>query len=174
MRARYYDPDVGRFISKDPIGILGGLNMFTYVQNNPINWIDPFGLYWEYSQSNGQLTYVNNESGARTPVGTGYSGHGAGLNNPAMQNEPNVGPIPQGTWTIGPQQNNVTNTGMQLPASMRLTPNPGTNTFNRGGFIIHGDNPARNRTASQGCPVFDHPTRNQIGRSGDTELRVVP
>ena len=44
MRARYYDPDVGRFISKDPIGILGGLNMFTYVQNNPVNEIDPEGL----------------------------------------------------------------------------------------------------------------------------------
>jgi RHS repeat-associated protein len=44
MRARYYDPDVGRFISKDPIGILGGLNMFTYVQNNPVNYTDPYGL----------------------------------------------------------------------------------------------------------------------------------
>jgi type VI secretion system secreted protein VgrG len=45
MRARYYDPDVGRFISKDPIGILGGLNMFTYVQNNPVNAVDPLGLF---------------------------------------------------------------------------------------------------------------------------------
>jgi uncharacterized protein RhaS with RHS repeats len=35
---------VGRFISKDPIGILGGLNMFTYVQNNPVNYTDPYGL----------------------------------------------------------------------------------------------------------------------------------
>jgi RHS repeat-associated protein len=44
MRARYYDPEVGRFISKDPIGLLGGLNMYAYVQNNPINYIDPWGL----------------------------------------------------------------------------------------------------------------------------------
>lgn len=105
---------------------------------------------------------------------TGYSGYGAGLNNPAMQEQPFVGPIPQGIWTIGPQEDIVTNTGFRLPASMRLTPDLGTNTFNRGGFIIHGDNPARNRTASQGCPVFDRPTRNRIGRSGDNELRVVP
>jgi len=40
MRARYYDPEVGRFISKDPIGFAGGdLNLYAYVQNNPINFL---------------------------------------------------------------------------------------------------------------------------------------
>jgi RHS repeat-associated protein len=52
MRARYYDPEVGRFISKDPIGFLGGLNMFTYVANNPVVRVDPSGLY----SSVGRLT----------------------------------------------------------------------------------------------------------------------
>ncbi len=44
MRARYYDPRVGRFISKDPIGLMGGINQFAYVENNPVNYIDPRGL----------------------------------------------------------------------------------------------------------------------------------
>jgi RHS repeat-associated protein len=44
MRARYYDPETGIFISKDPIGYLGGLNLFTYVGGNPLNRIDPLGL----------------------------------------------------------------------------------------------------------------------------------
>ncbi len=45
-RARYYDPLEGRFISKDPIGFAGGdVNLFGYVQNNPVNRIDPLGLY---------------------------------------------------------------------------------------------------------------------------------
>jgi RHS repeat-associated protein len=44
MRARYYDFDVGRFISKDPIGFAGGLNLYFYTSNNPINSIDPLGL----------------------------------------------------------------------------------------------------------------------------------
>ncbi|WP_175861984.1 RHS repeat-associated core domain-containing protein [Burkholderia cepacia] len=42
-RHRYYDPNSGRFISKDPIGIEGGINVYAYVKN-PIVWIDPLGL----------------------------------------------------------------------------------------------------------------------------------
>lgn len=44
MRARYYSPSVGRFINKDPIGLAGGMNLYAYVGNNPLSWIDPGGL----------------------------------------------------------------------------------------------------------------------------------
>jgi RHS repeat-associated protein len=45
MRARYYDPKVGRFVSEDPSGFEGGdVNLYAYVKNNPINAIDPEGL----------------------------------------------------------------------------------------------------------------------------------
>ena len=42
-RFRYYDSDVGMFISRDPIELMGGLNVFAYAPN-PVMWIDPFGL----------------------------------------------------------------------------------------------------------------------------------
>jgi RHS repeat-associated protein len=44
-RARWYDPQVGRFISEDPIGLGGGINSFAYVSNNSVNFTDPFGLW---------------------------------------------------------------------------------------------------------------------------------
>lgn len=42
-RARYYDPKIGRFISEDPIRFDGGLNLYAYVDNNPVNFFDPTG-----------------------------------------------------------------------------------------------------------------------------------
>ncbi|HCH8093231.1 hypothetical protein G3N34_18135 [Acinetobacter baumannii] len=42
-RYRYYSPYVRRFISKDPIGLLGGDNVYAYAPN-PVSWIDPLGL----------------------------------------------------------------------------------------------------------------------------------
>jgi uncharacterized protein RhaS with RHS repeats len=42
-RARYYSPAVGRFISEDPIGLVGGINKYSYVDSSPLNWIDPWG-----------------------------------------------------------------------------------------------------------------------------------
>jgi RHS repeat-associated protein len=45
MKARYYDPEVGRFISEDPLGFDGGdINLYVYAQNNPVNFTDPLGL----------------------------------------------------------------------------------------------------------------------------------
>jgi RHS repeat-associated protein len=43
-RARYYSPEIGRFISEDPIGLAGGINFYAYVGNDPVNYTDPSGL----------------------------------------------------------------------------------------------------------------------------------
>jgi len=41
---RYYYPTFGRFINEDPIGLNGGLNMYLFIDNDPLNYFDPFGL----------------------------------------------------------------------------------------------------------------------------------
>ncbi len=41
---RYYDPETGRYISADPIGLVGGMSLYVYFQNDPVNWSDLWGL----------------------------------------------------------------------------------------------------------------------------------
>ncbi|MCI5196832.1 MAG: RHS repeat-associated core domain-containing protein, partial [Candidatus Electrothrix sp. AW5] len=41
---RFYSPGVGRWINRDPIGEAGGINLYGFVGNGPVNWIDPNGL----------------------------------------------------------------------------------------------------------------------------------
>ncbi|WP_372337949.1 RHS repeat-associated core domain-containing protein [Neisseria bergeri] len=43
---RYYEPEAGRFVNQDPIGLLGGDNLYTFAPNIAI-WIDPLGLVHE-------------------------------------------------------------------------------------------------------------------------------
>ena len=51
LRARYYEPYIGRFLSRDPFPIdeadTQGINRYVYVQNNPVNNVDPTGEYLE-------------------------------------------------------------------------------------------------------------------------------
>jgi len=44
LRNRWYDPQTGRFLTQDPIGLAGGVNLYSYAGNNPISFGDPFGL----------------------------------------------------------------------------------------------------------------------------------
>jgi RHS repeat-associated protein len=50
-RSRYYSPELGRYVSEDPIGLLGGHNLYLYCGNDPINRSDPRGFWWKAAVS---------------------------------------------------------------------------------------------------------------------------
>ena len=82
-RFRYYSPILKRFISEDPIGLLGGdVNYYVYIWNNPLRWIDPWGLlgvdktnqnaYWPGPFGGG--TGIFNSAGYRKGLGVSLPG----------------------------------------------------------------------------------------------------
>jgi hypothetical protein len=114
-------------------------------------------------------TYVRRGAGGRgcllcdgTVRGEGYSGHGEGLNEPSAESETGVGPIPAGRYAIGAFFDHP----RLGPCVARLLPLPGTVTFGRSGFFIHGDNAAMDHGASDGCIVLARPLRESIRDSG--------
>jgi len=42
--ARAYSPELGRWLQRDPLGFVDGVNLYEYVSSSPLNWIDPLGL----------------------------------------------------------------------------------------------------------------------------------
>ena len=67
-RFRDYAPLIGRFCQPDPLGYIDGMNLYAYVNNNPLNWTDPWGLsFWSWLGN----TALGSVSGAATGAITG-------------------------------------------------------------------------------------------------------
>ena len=70
---RDYNPLLGRYVEADPIGQNGGLNVFNYVENDSINWIDPLGYVrarwrfdkWDHSRNNDLPHFTDETTGYR-------------------------------------------------------------------------------------------------------------
>jgi len=69
-RARFYDPQLGRFMSEDPIGFSGEINLYPYVANNPANATDPSGRQ-TVGPSQNPGNFPNTYPVCRVPEGCG-------------------------------------------------------------------------------------------------------
>lgn len=84
MRARWYDPYLGRFVSRDPLDLVGGINVYTYCNANPLDGVDPNGLVdWDLVQQGiieiGKGGILVIMGSAEVGIGGGISGSGVGV-----------------------------------------------------------------------------------------------
>jgi RHS repeat-associated protein len=167
-RARTYDPATGRFLQTDPLGFTAGdANLYRYVGNKPVNFRDPSGLLKLSFDIDAGILNVDPEGvGGGGPFSTpatsgregecmnrtGCSGSDASQ-DPECQPCPEqkgIGPIPPGDYQIDAQNMSdpslpwdILRTGGGFGADwgdwrIRIDPLPGTNTFGRDGFYLHG------------------------------------
>jgi RHS repeat-associated protein len=98
--ARDYDAETGMWLSKDPIMFAGGdTNLYGYVLQDPVNWVDPAGLArCTYSISSGNLSCSSNDGGPAIKSKM-FSGFRSAANNPSMTTRYG-GPVPTGTYEL--------------------------------------------------------------------------
>jgi Tlde1 domain len=119
---------------------------------------------WTFVQRTGELLL------AGTPKGIGYSGGGTGKNNPAMQSDKDVGPIPCGFYSIAGLIDRDPVCGEYVLA---LAPDETNEMFGRTGFRWHGDSTEHPGQASHGCIVSARALRIEAWESADHNLQVI-
>jgi RHS repeat-associated protein len=115
-RARYYSSAMQRFLSEDPSGFKGGINLFSYVGNNPVNFVDPLGLD-QTDPGGAQPCTINGQPGfcvttSTTPGGPTPPGGGGGGGTTTI-----TGPGGGGTALFGPT---VCACGLAPPSTFRF------------------------------------------------------
>jgi RHS repeat-associated protein len=181
-RARYFDPTAGRFITEDPTGFgSGDANLYRYVFNNPIVFIDPTGrkCACAYAISTGHFVCDGQGNSYAHPLidTYGYSGYPPNQNDPSATSVPGNtpttgGPIPVGLWNIG-----AGFTGPKGDPEFHLEPidvvmPPGRDPNS---FLIHADNNKHPGYSSNGCIVLpDRNSRKKLADCGGGPLQVIP
>lgn len=130
------------------------------------------GKMWLYKQTTGELLKPDG-----TRFAFGFAGQGFGLNNPAHQDAHNIGPLPQGDYSMTKWLESDPHLGLCV---IVLEPMPGNSMFGRSAFRIHGARSVDRSglqgflTSSEGCVcIGDCGSRSAIWNSNDRLLRVV-
>lgn len=161
---RYYVPETGRWLNRDPIGERGGLNLYGFVGNSPLNWIDLLGLLWKMKcirctkpDGNWKQTcgLFNDETGETLSIDTNdYNDvnrfFGDGNTDSETPGDPfgTNGPLEPGSYDVS--LGNSPSFGEDTPGVSNKGQAPGTSTTSQGtqrtGIWFH-----RQRNTSNGC-----------------------
>ena len=116
-----------------------------------------------YEQATGNLYSEDGVIAATGYAGGNCGKNPEGKNNPSMQADQCIGPLPQGVYSLGTPVE-----GTHLGAyAVPLIPDPSNNMLGRGRFYLHGDTtPSGN--ASEGCIIMPRAVREEVVKSGDT------
>lgn len=120
---------------------------------------------WIFKISTGELFLSSSPSTVATGL---YSGKGEGKNNPDLESVHNVGPIPEGWYTIGTPFSSSTHGPFCLP----LIPDVTNEMYGRTGFLCHGDSREHPGEASEGCIIAPREIRETISQ-GSPRLQVI-
>ena len=119
MKARYYRADLARFISMDPLGIAGGVNLYAYANGDPIRFLDALGLC---SESFGSSVW----SGVKTGTQMALNGVGAVLSAPdAILN-----------WATGTDEYDRMNIALSTPVPFDDYALASLGAVTRGGMVL--------------------------------------
>ncbi len=163
---RYYDPLAGRFISKDPIGLKGGVNALFYAPN-PVEFIDPLGL--QGNRANRRAGKILADNDAATG-GHAYSRHGAHTTMPEQERRAMTGVPPDNPCKIpqthGPDSTRFIRNTDQLDAiqkgrSAMNASGQNSATFDMGRTIGEG------YRSGGGCPITTSRVTVRRNNSGD-------
>lgn len=125
--ARDYDPTTGRWLNKDPIRFKGGWNFYSYVANDPINFIDVYGLSRiEFDGPSGLILIYPGSEGTYGPPQAFPAANNTTNPNASPNKTNGFGPAPDGTFSVGP-----------------FTPKSGGPNGSYGSGIFHIDIPER-------------------------------
>jgi len=122
-----------------------------------------------YSQSLGKVWFNS------LIIGSGYSGNGDALNNPALENIVGHGPIPRGLWEIvrwTGDSHYTDNGGHDLGPQVAILKPVDFNPHDRAGLLWHGDNKLMNFTASNGCIISPRVLRDHLSKAWDLDLEA--
>lgn len=186
MRNRWYEPQSGRFLSEDPIGLQGGLNRYTYAAADPVGGSDPTGLCGCItSLGNGGRKMSNTDAG---PGGDAVSFH-PGLDWSDVGLGPSAGeiagpppgpppvPVPNGgpdngwKWNPNPQNSRGGTWGPQQPIGGQSQPSASWEDANDRGGIGHWDvddgTGERQRYDEYGRPITEEQAHGRPSATGD-------